>query len=102
MIYKYKHLKQIIKNKWTTENKWTIKTANHRVKKTIKRVKQILECFVCEKFTNEKFYEKLDRDKIALYSIYKSMKGLKRIHRIAISRDMISLNTEKQTKIRYA
>ena len=51
---------------------------------------------------NEKFYEKLDRDKIALYPIYKSMKGLKRIHRIAISRDMISLNTEKQTKIRYA
>ena len=47
---------------------------------------------------NEKFYEKLDWDKIVLYSIYKPMKGLKRIHRIAISRDMISLNTEKQTK----
>ena len=59
----------------------------------------ILECFLCEKFMNEKFCTAgLSRDMISLHSIYKPMKGFKRIHRIAIYRDMISLNTERRTK----
>ena len=47
---------------------------------------------------NEKFYAKVDRDMIVLCSIYKPIRGFKTVHRVAISRDMISLNTEKQTK----
>ena len=67
--------------------------------KTFNNMKKILECFVCEKFRNEKFRTaRLGRDMISLHSIYKPMRGFKRIHRIGIHRDMISLNTEKQTK----
>ena len=67
--------------------------------KTFNNRKKILECFVCEKFRNEKFCTaRLGRDMISLHSIYKPMRGFERIHRIGIYRDMISLNTEKQTK----
>ena len=67
--------------------------------KTFNSMKKILECFVCEKFRNEKFRTaRLGRDMISLQSIYKPMRGFKRIHRIGIYRDMISSNTEKQTK----
>ena len=67
--------------------------------KTFNNMKKILECFVCEKFRNEKFCTaRLGRDMISLHSIYKPMRGFERIHRIGIYRDMISLNTEKQTK----
>ena len=48
---------------------------------------------------NEKFCTAgLSRDMISLYSIYTPMRGFKRIHRIAIYIDMISLNIEKKTK----
>ena len=67
--------------------------------KTLNHIKKILECFVCEKFMNEKFRTtRLSRDKISLYSIYTATGGFKKVHRIGIYSDMISLNTEKQTK----
>ena len=72
---------------------------NNEPPKTFNYIKKILECFVCEEFMNEKFRTaRLGRDMISLHSIYKPMRGFKRIHRICIYRDMISLNTEKQTK----
>ena len=67
--------------------------------KTINNIKTILDCFVCEKFMNEKFITRnLNKDGILLCSINNSMKGVKIINKIVIYRDLISLITEKNTK----
>ena len=67
--------------------------------KTINNIKTILDCFVCEKFMNEKFITRnLNKDGILLCSINNSMKGVKIINKIAIYRDLISLIIEKNTK----
>ena len=47
---------------------------------------------------NEKYYVKVDKDKIVFYLIRKPMKGFKMKHMIEISKDMIILATEKETK----
>ena len=59
----------------------------------------MFECFDCEKFMNEKFITRnFNKDGTLLCSINKSKKGVKLINKIAIYRDIISLNTEKNTK----
>ena len=47
---------------------------------------------------NEKYYVKVDKDKVVFYLIRKPMKGFKMKHMIEISKDMIILATEKETK----
>ena len=55
----------------------------------------ILEDFVCEKFMNEKFHTlRVSKDTILLHSKYTLLKGFKRIYRIEICRDIISLNVK--------
>ena len=74
---------------------------NHRSRlhKTINNIKTSLDCFVCEKFMNEKFIVRnIDKDGISLCSINNSMKGVKIIIKIAICRDFISLVIEQNTK----
>ena len=66
--------------------------------KTLDRIKRIFECFVCEKFMNEKFRKRgWNKDGITLSSIIKPNKDSKITHGIAIYRDVISLNTKKTT-----
>ena len=58
-------------------------------------IKQILENFVCEKFINEKFLTlRVSKDMILLHSKY-IIKGFKKICRIEICRDIISLNIQR-------
>ena len=47
---------------------------------------------------DEKYYVTVDKDKIAFYLIDKPIKGVKMKHIIEISRDMIILGIEKETK----
>ena len=47
---------------------------------------------------DEKYYVMVDKDKIAFYLIDKPIKGVKMKHIIEISRDMIILGIEKETK----
>ena len=47
---------------------------------------------------NEKYYVKVDKDKVVFYLIRKPMKGFKMKHMIEILKDMIILATEKETK----
>ena len=62
----------------------------------INTIKRILEYFVCEKFINEKFRTlRVSKDMILLHSKYQSIKGFKKICRIDICRDIISLNIKK-------
>ena len=64
--------------------------------KTLDRIKKIFECFVCKKLINNKFRLRgQNKDGITLCSISKSDKHSKITHRIAIYRDAILLNTEK-------
>ena len=66
----------------------------------INTIKRILEYFVCEKFINEKFRTlRVSKDMILLHSKYESIKGFKKICRIDICRDIISLNIKKHVKI---
>ena len=59
----------------------------------INTIKRILEYFVCEKFINKKFDTvRVSKDMILLHSKYISIKGFKKICRIDICRDIISLN----------
>ena len=44
---------------------------------------------------NEKYYEKVDKDKIVFYLIHKPIKGVKIKHMIEISREIITLTIEK-------
>ena len=62
-------------------------------KKMINIIKRVLEYFICEKCINEKFRAlRVSKDMILLYSKYTSIKGFKKIYRIDICRDIISLN----------
>ena len=62
-------------------------------------IETILDCFVCEKFMNEKFITRnLNKDGILLCSIINSMKGVKLINKVAIYCDLISLIREKKYK----
>ena len=71
--------------------------SNGEPTKTLHRIKKVFECFVCEKFRNEKLRIRCrDKNGITLYSISKSKKDYKITHIIAIYRDEISLNTEKK------
>ena len=47
---------------------------------------------------NEKYYEKVDQDNIVFYLINKPIKGVKMKHMIEISREMITLAIEKETR----
>ena len=70
--------------------------SNGELAKTLDRIKKIFECFVCEKFINNKFRLRgHDKDRIKLCSISKPDKHSKITHGIAICRDALSLNTEK-------
>ena len=56
----------------------------------------ILENFECEKFINEKFHTlRVSKDMILLHLEYTLLKNFKRIYRIEICRDIISLNINK-------
>ena len=82
-----------------TNDKVDIENHRSELHKTINNIKTILDCFVCEKFMNEKFITRnLNKDGILLCSINNSMKGVKIINKIAIYRDLISLIREKNTK----
>ena len=88
-------------NNSTSKTNDKVDIENHRseLHKTINNIKTILDCFVCEKFMNEKFITRnLNKDSILLCSINNSMKGVKIINKIDIYRDLISLITEKNTK----
>ena len=47
---------------------------------------------------NEKYYEKIDKDKILFYLIRKQIKGVKIKHMVEISREIITLAIEKKTR----
>ena len=73
--------------------------SNGELAKTLDHIKKIFECFVCEKFINEKFRLRVqNKDGIILSSIIKLNKYSKITHGIAIYRDVISLNTEEKNK----
>ena len=62
----------------------------------INTIKRILEYFVCEKFINEKFRTvRVSKEMALLHSKYGSIKGFKKMCRIDICRDTISLNIKK-------
>ena len=82
-----------------TNDKVDIENHRSELHKTINNTKTILDCFVCEKFMNEKFIVRnIDKDGISLCSINNSMKGVKIIIKIAICRDFISVVIEQNTK----
>ena len=67
----------------------------------INTIKRILEYFVCQQFINEKFQTlRVSRDMILLHSKYESIKGSKKICRIDVCRDIISLNIRNYTDIK--
>ena len=73
---------------------------NGELAKTLDRIKKIFDCFVCEKFINNKFKLRgQNKDGITLCSISKTDKHSKITHGIAIYRDAISLNTEKKQRV---
>ena len=79
-----------------TNDKVDIENHRSELHKTINNTKTILDCFVCEKFMNEKFITRnLNKDGILLCSINNLMKGFKIINKIAIYRDLISLIIKK-------
>ena len=62
----------------------------------ISTIKRILEYFVCEKFIDKKFHTlRASKNTILLHSKYEPIKGFKKICRIDICRDIISLNIKK-------
>ena len=70
--------------------------SNGEPAKIFDSIKEILKCFVCEKFMNEKFSIRgYSKDEITLCLINKPKKGFKIIHVISICRDTLSLNIEK-------
>ena len=76
----------------------TIKKYNDKPSTIFNSIEKIFKCFICEKFMNEKYYVKVDEDKIVFYLINKPIKDVKMKHIIEISRDMIILGIEKETK----
>ena len=75
-----------------------IKKYNDKPLKTFNTIEKIFNRFICEKVMNEKYYEKVDKDEIVFYLIHKPIKGVKMKHMIEISREMITLATEKETR----
>ena len=70
--------------------------SNGEPAKIFDSIKEILKCFVCEQFMNEKFSIRgYSKDEITLCLINKPKKGFKIIHVISICRDTLSLNIEK-------
>ena len=55
----------------------TIKKYNDKPPKTFNTIEKIFNRFICEKFMNEKYNEKVDKNKIVFYSIHKPIKGVK-------------------------
>ena len=76
-----------------------IKKHNDKPPKTLNTIEKIVNRFICDKFMNEKYYEKVDKDGIVFYFINKPIKVVKMEHVIEISRVMIILAIEKETRI---
>ena len=81
----------------TSEKKDDIKKYN-KSSKTLNSVEMIFKRFICEKFMDEKYYVETDKDNIVFYLIRKPLKGFKVKHIIEISKDVIILAIEKETK----
>ena len=81
----------------TSEKKDDIKKYN-KSSKTLNSVEMIFKRFICEKFMDEKYYVETDKDNIVFYLIRKPIKGFKVKHIIEISKDVIILAIEKETK----
>ena len=89
--------KDDIKEYNTSEKKDDIKKYNKTLK-TLNSIEKIFKRFICEKFMNEKYHVKVDKDSIVFYLIRKPIKGFKMKHMTEISKDIITLATEKETK----
>ena len=76
-----------------------IKKYNDKPPKTLNTIDKIVNRFICGNFMNEKYYEKVDKDGIVFYLINKPIKVVKMEHVIEISRVMIILAIEKETRI---
>ena len=76
----------------------TIKKYNVKTSKMFNRIEKIFERFIYEKFMDEKFDVKVDKDKIVFYLINKPIKGVKMKRMIEISREMIILGIKKEAK----
>ena len=76
----------------------TIKKYNDKPSKIFNSIEKIFKRFICQKFMDEKYYVTVDKEKIVFYLIDKPIKGVKMKHIIEISRDMIILGIEKETK----
>ena len=80
----------------TNESRKIFINNESHLKKMINTIKRILECFICEKFINEKFRAlRVRKDAILLHSKYTAIKGFKKIYMIEICRGIISLNIRK-------
>ena len=72
--------------------------SNGEPTKIFDSIKEILKCFVCEKFMNEKFSIRgFRKDEITLCVTNKPKKGSKITHAISTYRDKLLLNIEKVT-----
>ena len=89
--------KMILKSAILMRKKNDIKKYN-KPSKTLNSIEKIIKRFMCEKFMDEKYYVKTDKDKIVFYLICKPIKGFKMKHMIEISKDVITLAIEKETK----
>ena len=87
----------ILKSAILMRKKNDIKKYN-KLSKTLNSIEKIIKRFMCEKFMDEKYYVKTDKDKIVFYLICKPIKGFKMKHMIEISKDVITLAIEKETK----
>ena len=76
----------------------TIKKYNVKTSKMFNRIEKIFKRFIYEKFMDEKFDVKVDKDKIVFYLINKPIKGVKMKRMIEISREMIILGIKKEAK----
>ena len=73
--------------------------SNGEPAKIVDSIKEILKCFVCEKFMNEKFSIRgYSKDEITLCLINKPKKGFKIIHVISICRDTLLLKYRKSNE----
>ena len=73
--------------------------SNGEPAKIFESIKEILKCFVCEKFMNEKFSIRgYSKDEITLCLINKPKKGFKIIHVISICRDTLLLKYRKSNE----
>ena len=76
----------------------TIKKYNVKTSKMFNSIEKIFKRFIYEKFMDEKFDVKVDKDKIVFYLINKPIKGVKMKRMIEISREMIILGIKKEAK----